>query len=160
MEDLPSGLGDRCRYPAKNMLQRLSLSMVLVLAVLGCKKQRTEPIATVPESEVDRAPVDFNSLLDRVNALNENDLDYFDANWPDLRAELRQIGADTRFSEFTLEQQGLLWERIAYLYECRHPTIFRKHGDDLEKILRLFDLPENNALLDAKHEFLDNLNEN
>ena len=115
MDDRWFGLGDRGRYPAKNMLQRLTLSMVLVLAVLGCKKQRTEPIATAPESEVDRAPVDFNSLLDRVNALNENDLEYFDENWPELRAELRQIGANTRFSEFTLEQQGLLWDRIACL---------------------------------------------
>ena len=81
-------------------------------------------------------------IAQEVHQCNQQELGYFSKNWPELHDTLQRLAATGSLSTLPKAEQEELWDELAYLQGCRHPSIMRDHGDDILEIMYTLDLPD------------------
>jgi len=81
-------------------------------------------------------------LLAELQQCNQNELSWFNENWPRIHATLQRLARSGHFRRMPENEQQALWDELIYLQGCRHPDIMRNNGDDILRVLYEFGLAE------------------
>ena len=127
-----------CRVWGFMIRYRITTLLLLVMMVAMGLAWRADRNALQLKIDVHES----RELLGDLKQCNQNELSWFNENWPQIHATLQRLANSGHLKRMPKREQQALWEELTYLQGCRHPDIMRNHGDDILRILYEFGLTE------------------